>query len=155
MKKLMLLMLSITLASCAGNVQLPDFEVSKSLAIQFYVLLAIVGLTVIYRIVPYKKWTATKPKFVFLPKYEADFFCPVERIISNLEQQNFQPKGGGIDIYTRGKIWGWSPGRPAKLDVCINQKDRSIKIYAPFIGPLFDTGDTWKITDAIINGLGD
>ena len=73
-----------------------------------YILLALVGMTVIYRIVPYKKWTDTKPILVLLPKYQADFSCPVERIISNLEQQNFQPKGGSVDIYTRGKIWGWS-----------------------------------------------
>ena len=115
-----------------------------------YILLALVGMTVIYRIVPYKKWTDTKPILVLLPKYQADFSCPVERIISNLEQQNFQPKGGSVDIYTRGKIWGWS-ARTTKLHVCVDQEDRSIKIYSPFIAALFDTGDLWKVTDAIIN----
>ena len=114
-----------------------------------YILLALVGMTVIYRIVPYKKWTDTKPIFVFLPKYEADFSCPVERIIINLEQQNFEPKGGSVDIYTRGKIWGMR-GRTTKLDVRINRDAKSIKIYAPFMLVLFDTGDTWKITNAIL-----
>ena len=121
MKKIMLLMLAITLASCAGNVQLPDFEVSKSLAIQFYVLLAIVGLTLIYRIVPYKKWTATKPKFVFLPKYEADFFCPVERIISNLEQQNFQPKGGALTFILEARYGGGLQEQPSLMSASIRK----------------------------------
>ena len=49
-----------------------------------YILLALVGMTVIYRIVPYKKWTDTKPTLVLLPKYQADFSCPADHIISKL-----------------------------------------------------------------------
>ena len=116
-----------------------------------YILLALVGMTVIYRIVPYKKWTDTKPTLVLLPKYQADFSCPVDHIISNLKQQNFQPKGGSVDIYTRGSIWG-QRGSTAKLDVHINRDTKSIQIYASFMLILFDTGDTWKITNAILNG---
>ena len=116
-----------------------------------YILLALVGMTVIYRIVPYKKWTDTKPTLVLLPKYQADFSCPVDHIISNLEQQNFHPKGGSVDIYTRGTIWGMR-GSTTKLDVHINRDTKSIQIYASFMLILFDTGDTWKITNAILNG---
>ena len=116
-----------------------------------YILLVLVGMTVIYRIVPYKKWTDTKPTLVLLPKYQADFSCPVDHIISNLEQQNFQPKGGSVDIYTRGTIWGMR-GSTTKLDVHINRDTKSIQIYASFMLILFDTGDTWKITNAILNG---
>ena len=115
-----------------------------------YPLLALVGMTIIYRIVPYKKWTDTKPKLVLLPKYQANFSCPVDHIISNLEQQNFQPKESSVDTYTRGTIWGMR-GSTMKLDVHINRDAKSIQIYTSSMLILFDTSDTWKITSAILN----
>ncbi len=41
-----------------------------------YILLALVGMTVLYGTVPYKKWTDSKPTLVLLPKYQADAVIP-------------------------------------------------------------------------------
>lgn len=118
----------------------------------FLVIGAVVIFTLIYRAVPYKQWITKKPSFVFFPKYTAQFSRPQEDIISNIRKMGFELKPGSTNIYARGKAYGDFSAKVMKLHVEIDHEQRSIKVHAPFLGVLFDTGDLWSITSNILNG---
>jgi len=112
------------------------------------ILTLVIGLTLIYKLLPFKVWKNQKPKFVFFPKYIVNFNGPVSEIESALERIEFNKNSD--NTYSRGKIYGDFSAKATKFTVEINEEKKQIKIYSPFFGIVFDTGDTWKITSEII-----
>jgi hypothetical protein len=109
-----------------------------------------VGLfTAVYKIMPFKLHGAEKPKFVMFPKYIAQFDKPLVEIESALSALEFEKNENGI--YSRGKIYGDFSVKAIKLAVEVDEQNSSIKVYAPFFGILFDTGDIWQVTANILS----
>ena len=113
------------------------------------VTMVVVGFTLIYKLMPFKKFKDdAKPNFTLFPKYSANFDAPVSQIKETLEELGF--KALNDTTYTRGKIYGDFSAKAIKLTVGINEEGKSIKIYASFFGILFDTGDIWQVTSDIL-----
>lgn len=123
---------------------------NEFLELLIIVTLAVIGFTVIYKIMPFKKIDSSKPKFTFFPKYTAKFEKPVSEIESALLTQEF--KKGENGCYTRGKVYGDFSAKSIKLSVVVNEQSKEISVYASFFGILFDTGDIWQVTSDILNG---
>lgn len=114
------------------------------------VTIAVVGFTVIYKIVPFRKLASNKPKFTLFPKYIAKFEKNVSKIESSLLAQGFKKNENGS--YSRGKVYGDFSAKSIKLSVNVNEQSKEISVYASFFGILFDTGDIWQVTSDILNG---
>jgi hypothetical protein len=124
--------------------------VNEILELLILVTVAVIGFTVIYKIMPFKKIGPSKPKFTFFPKYTAKFEKPASEIESALLAQEFKKKENGS--YTRGKVYGDFSAKSIKLSVVVNEQSNEISVYASFFGILFDTGDIWQVTSDILNG---
>ncbi|MFW5432145.1 MAG: hypothetical protein ACKE5M_02965 [Methylophilaceae bacterium] len=123
---------------------------NEILDLLFIAATAVIVFTVIYRIMPFKEFRPTKPKFTLFPKYIAKFEKPVDHIESVLVSQEFKKNENGS--YSRGKVYGDFSAKAIKLSVQINKEDNQVVIYASFFGILFDTGDIWQVTSDIVNG---
>lgn len=111
-----------------------------------WVICGVVGMTLIYRIAPYREWRNKKPRLVFFPKYTVEYSGEVADLISNIKDMGFELKNGSTNIYARGKPYGDFSAKALKLHIEIAENDKRIKVYAPFLGVFFDTGDLWSIT---------
>jgi hypothetical protein len=113
------------------------------------IVVVVVGMTVIYKLMPFKKFSVKKPKFTLFPKYVAKFDKPVSEIESSLLIQKFKKNESGG--YSRGKVYGDFSAKLIKLSVVIDEQSQEISVYASFFGILFDTGDVWQVTSDILN----
>lgn len=111
---------------------------------------AVLGVSLIYKILPFKAWQKRKPKFTLFPKYVASFDRPLAEIKSALGRLQFN-KTGALR-FSRGKIAGDFSARHIRLAVAIDAEKKQVRIYAPVFGILFDTGDIWQLTSDIIHG---
>lgn len=115
-------------------------------------IIAIVGCTLAYKIVPFKTLGNIKPKFVFFPKYKADFNSSISNIETSLNKLGF------VEIkkseYSRGKFYGdFSTSiKYIKLSVKLNKEAKRFTVCASFLGILFDTGDIWQLATDILDG---
>lgn len=114
------------------------------------VAVAVIGFTVVYKIMPFKKFGPNKPKFTLFPKYTAIFEKPIDEIESALLAQEFMKNENGS--YSRGKVYGDFSAKSIKLSVTVNEQSKEVSVYASFFGILFDTGDIWQVTSDILNG---
>ncbi len=114
--------------------------------------IAVAGFTIIYRIMPFKKHGATRPKFTLFPKYVAPLQAPVADIERSLDSLEFTRTKNGS--FARGKVYGDFSARAIKLSVEIDENNNQIKVFASFFGILFDTGDIWQVTADILQGAG-
>lgn len=117
------------------------------------VLIAFVAVTtstLIYKVVPFKIWGVSKPRFSLFPKYIAKFDKTVEEIEDLLVKLEFKKNDNGL--FSRGKVYGDFSTKAMKLTVFIDKEANEIKVYASFFGILFDTGDVWQLTSDIVNG---
>lgn len=113
-------------------------------------IIAVVGFTIIYRLLPFRTWNPNKPTFTLFPKYVATFEKPVSEIESNLEEIRFKKISN--NIFTRGKIYGDFSANLIKLTAEVDENNKQVKVFSSFFGVLFDNGDIWKVTAEIING---
>lgn len=111
---------------------------------------AVLMITLIYRLVPYKQWQGEKPSFVLFPKYIAQYSLLEKEMVSNIQDIGFTLKPGSTNTYTRGKLYGDFSAKFVKLHIEIDQDMKSIKVFTPFLGIVFDTGDLWMITSNIL-----
>lgn len=114
------------------------------------VAVAVTGLTVIYKILPFRQLPKNKPKFTLFPKYSAKFEKPVGKIESALIAQGFKKNENGS--YSRGKIYGDFSVKSIRLLVVVKESSGELSICSSFFGILFDTGDIWQVTSDILNG---
>ena len=119
------------------------------LALLAIVVVAVLGFTIIYKLVPFKVWGNKKPKFCLFPKYVAGYDRPVSDIVFALEKMQF--KKTGDMAFARGKVTGDFSAKHIKLAVVIDEANKQVKIFAPAFGILFDTGDIWQLTSDIIH----
>lgn len=113
------------------------------------IIVVVVGFTLIYRILPFKKFENKKPKFCLFPKYVSNFDKTVASIESALEKLEFQMVDART--FTRGKVYGDLSAKSIKLTVKIDEEEKKMLVYASFFGILFDTGDIWQVTSDIVN----
>ena len=114
------------------------------------VVVGVVAFTAIYKMLPLKRHSNPKPKFVFFPKYVASFDKPADEIFKKLQSLEFSPTKNGA--YSRGKVYGDFSAKSIKLTVEVNEKESTVKVYSSFFGVLFDTGDIWQVTTDIVSG---
>ena len=106
-------------------------------------LVAVGVLTAIYKVMPFKTWKESKPKFVFFPKYVAKFESSQGSIESTLLELGFSKSTDGK--FSRGKVYGDFSAKSIKLAVTVDSSSNQIKVCASFFGILFDTGDVWQV----------
>ena len=108
------------------------------------ICVVLVGLTAIYHLSPFKRLGGTKPKLVFLPKYE--FAVTDSKLMSvGLDQLGFKEHKSKNNLFLRGMLIGDFSANLAKLQVFVDETKNTGYLKAPFIGILFDTGDLWSI----------
>lgn len=115
-----------------------------------WVIGAVVIMTAIYHLVPFREWQNKKPKLVFFPKYSVNFTENKENVVANLKDMGFKSNEKNPNIFARGKIYGDFSAKALKLHVEIIESEKRLKVYAPFMGVFFDTGDIWSITSNAI-----
>lgn len=113
------------------------------------IILAVAGFSVFYQLIPFKHHKQTKPKLAIFPKYVACFESSVDEIEQSLAQLEFILNEEGL--YTRSKAYGDFAAKNIKLSVEVDEQAKKLKVYSPFIGILFDTGDLWQVTSDILN----
>ncbi len=115
-----------------------------------FIVIAVAGFTLIYKLMPFRTWKNKKPKFTLFPKYIVGINKPIEEIESALIKNKFEK--AGERKYTRGRIYGDFSAKEIKLSVCIDDKKKQIRLSASFFGVLFDNGDIWQVGADIANG---
>lgn len=124
----------------------------KILVLAVLVFGAVTITTAAYHVVPFRNWKNKKPKLVFFPKYIVNFKGSAENVVDNLMEMGFKSNEKNPNIFLRGKVYGDFSAKSLKLCVEIIEEEKYIKIYAPYMGVFFDTGDLWDIgADAIRN----
>ena len=113
------------------------------------VITGVIIFTATYKILPFKLLPEKKPRISLFPKYIATYNNPVSEIEKTLDALQFKKVDAGT--YSRGKIYGDFSAKAIKITVKINNEISQIKVYAPFFGIAFDTGDIWQLTSDIVN----
>lgn len=112
------------------------------------IIIGVTGFTLLYKLLPFRNWKNSKPRFTLFPKYIAQFDIPVDKLESNLATLKFEKQAEAS--YSRGKVYGDFSANAIKLSVIINNEDKTIKVCSSFFGILFGTGDIWQVTADII-----
>lgn len=116
-----------------------------------YAVFAVIFLSVLYHIIPFKKWNKNnKPKFVIFPKYAFQYSANFELLENKLLMLNFEKSITKQNLWYRGKIYGDFSANKVKVHLLINRENNMVKLYAPYICILFDTGDLWKLVKELI-----
>jgi len=105
----------------------------------------------IYRAVPYRKWTEKKPPLAIMPKYRADFQGAVEHTETALSEIGFRQSKRDAIIYRRGRALSVFSSKGRRLRVEIDNEKSEFKVSAPFSTMLFDTGSLWQVVAEILD----
>ena len=116
----------------------------------FWIVGAVVTLTVIYHVAPFRAWKNKRPKLAFFPKYLANYAGDINDVIANIKEMGFESDENWPNIFSRGKLYGDFSAKSMKLRIEIIEPENSLKVYAPFTGVFFDTSDLWSITSNAI-----
>ena len=116
-------------------------------------ILAAVGLSIIYRFLPFRALGASKPFISFFPKYWIDI-SGVPEFEANLQRAGFVKSPSDQDLYLRGKMFGDISMKLVKLAVRIDREQQCATLGAPLIVIAFDAGDLWKLGQELISGKG-
>ncbi len=117
-----------------------------------YILIAVIVFSVIYRLAPFKKWKDTKkPRIVLFPKYEFQYSCNFKLLEDKLLTLGFEKKAYKEGLWHRGKNFGDFSAKKIKLHVFIDHESNAVKLYAPYLGILFDFGDLWALIEEIVS----
>lgn len=120
-------------------------------------LAAVTVITAIYKVIPYRLASGTKPFFTLLPKYRKpiDTSLDSEDIDKKLEQYGFKKtkSDGETSYYTRGALLGDFSVKLMKVKLGVSQQGdgkAGLTLEASWV-VVFDTGDLW----AFISELGE
>ena len=116
------------------------------------VVAALVILTAVYKLLPYRSLGENKPVIAFLPKYKKN----VKHSLTNSELEEklasfgFKKVRGNESFskFTRGSVLGDISIKLAKVGVNIRKiadNEHEVTVQAGWIAA-FDTGDHWKFT---------
>lgn len=120
------------------------------IGLALWVVGAVVLMSLIYRLVPFREIRSERPRLAFFPKYTAAYSGTTDHIISNLSKMGFLAVKGKPHFYTRGKAYGDFSVKALQLHASIDESKQRVNVYAPYIGVFFDTGDLWQIAaDAV------
>ncbi len=124
------------------------FEMDFIVELIAYVILAVVGVSVVYHMLPFKLWQGTKPSFVFFPKYQVPLPNSMGTVKSTLEVLHFEQVNRSR--FSRGKVFGDFSSRYTKLVVELDEENKEMRISSAVFGVLFDTGDIWQLAQDIV-----
>ena len=117
----------------------------------FCAVLAVVGLIVLYKILPYRNIGTKKPSFAILPKYKNQIAHSLtqHQLEKNLVELGFKKKGesGAKMKFSRGSLLKDFSVERAAVDICvykISETKHEITLNAGWVGA-FDTGDLWQL----------
>jgi len=115
-----------------------------------WVLSAIILMTLVYKVLPYKQWKNKRPSFVLFPKYIAQYSSSTEDVISRIQELGFIPVDQSNKRFIRGKAFGDFSAKWMKLEILLESEKQEFRVFAPFFGIIFDNGDLWKIISNIV-----
>ena len=115
------------------------------LQIVIYALLAVIILSIVYRILPYRTVSEKKPKLAMFPKYVIPN-SGTENCIKALKELDFK-RCGESDVYVRGHYIGDFLASWTRLNVVVSAEN--VYVHSPLIVIFFDTGDLWEIASAL------
>ena len=122
-----------------------------------FVVVALVGITMLYKALPHRNMGTKKPFISFFPKYKTKVALPssvlntddpekeLEKILSKFGFVK-KSQNGGITKYSRGHILGDFSIKLAKVNLLVTTHESGsvdISIEAGWVAA-FDTGDFWK-----------
>ena len=121
------------------------------------VVVAVLGITILYKLLPHRNMGAKKPAMAFMPKYKtqvtlpasmANSSNPAQELENLLSSYGFMKKieHGDITKYSRGHNLGDFSVRLAKVNLLISAPKTNcvdLSIEAGWV-VAFDTGDFWK-----------
>ena len=116
------------------------------------VILVLTGVTILYKVIPYRNLGERKPVLALLPKYKNKVIVGnsgnnIEEVLTSLGF--IKNKGeNGIAKYTRGSIIGDISIKLIKIKVCTKAIVDNELEYTVEAASLvaFDTGDHWQLT---------
>lgn len=122
------------------------------------VVAIVIGITLLYKVLPYRALGNKKPPFALLPKYKTNIKLPSS--VSSLEDVSNQLKNYGFELksktedmgnYSRGHILGDFSVKLAKvnLKVTIPKENKSEFYIAAAWVVAFDTGDFWSFLNEL------
>ncbi len=123
------------------------------------VVVALVTITLLYKMLPYRSLGAKKPFIAFLPKYK----ITVRHSLSNAELESKLADHGFKKVkesesyqqFTRGSVLGDISIKLAKVNVGLRklaENEHELTVQAGWIAA-FDTGDHWKFTKELIEKI--
>lgn len=108
--------------------------------------LAMVGVSVVYRLLPSRMPSPKKPVIAVFPKYT----FPYDSIATLHEQLALQGfKKATENTFVRGNVLGDFMASWIKLKVSIDQNHQVATLQSGVLGIAFDTGDLWKISHSL------
>lgn len=109
-----------------------------------FVVAAVVAITLIYHLLPYRRWSEREPSLVFFSKYVASMNKPEADVEASVEKPGFTPGNAG-EFYARGSMFGDFSSAWIKLKVKVDRQNQEVSVAGGFFGVLFDTGDLWQL----------
>lgn len=116
-----------------------------------FVASVVATLSLLYCMIPARRLARHKPFIAFFPKYAFEI-DDLEAFSARLLEQGFV-KGQNAHYY-RGSYFGDFLPHWAKLRVRLDPENRKADLASPFTAILFDTGDLWKISQALLEDKG-
>lgn len=120
-------------------------DLDKWQQILLVVVIAVGSATIVYKLMPFRRWRDPKPSFVLFPKYVCRYERTDEDLIQALEELGFRQSHDGSTTFARGHAFGDFSARWMKLKIEVDPDAREFRVFAPAVGILFDTGDLWEI----------
>ena len=127
----------------------------KTYEIITIVVILVAGLTVIYRLLPFRSVSKSKPFLSIMPKYrtEVETNLSSSELELKLAQYGFKKSkvGSGIDYYDRGTLLGDFSAKLLKVKLGVSNpvnRKTTITLEAAWI-VAFDTGDFWSFINEL------
>jgi hypothetical protein len=127
--------------------------------IVLFVVIALVVLTIIYKLLPYRCLGENKPVIALLPKYKKN----VKHSLTDTELEAMLASFGfkkvyekeSISKFTRGSVLGDISIKLAKVVIYLRKianNEHEVTVQAGWIAA-FDTGDHWKFTKELTDKI--
>ena len=122
-------------------------------------VVAVVFLTVLYRLLPFREADGAKPSFALLPKYRKRIKHALssEALESELSHFGFKKvkESGSVSRFSRGSIMGDFSINLARVDVAVRPiapGEHELTVQAGWVAA-FDTGDLWQFITELARKL--
>ena len=122
-----------------------------------FVVIALLAITMLYKVLPHRRMSEKKPLISFFPKFKTKVKLPSQLLESENPEKELEnalskygfikkSKDGSVTKYSRGHILGDFSIKLAKVNLLVTEPEScctEISIEAGWV-IAFDTGDFWK-----------